>query len=220
MKQSKLLTVLLATLTAVLILTAAIALPILARPFYYAHIDPLGLEEATGLSRAEIVTAYDEMMDYCTGLREDFSAGALPFSPDGADHFRDVRGLFLLDLWAAGLSGLGLLLWALLARRSPLCPARPLGRGFPFWGSVGLGGAFVLLGGLASLDFDRAFVIFHALFFPGKDNWLFDWRTDPIILLLPQEFFLSCAVAILSLILLFCACFILFDLFFRKRKLR
>lgn len=219
MKQSRLLTVFLSVLIALFIFTASIALPILVRPFYYAHIGPLGLEEYTGLSRSEILTAYDEMMDYCTGQSADFSAGVLPFSPSGADHFRDVRSLFLLDLWAAGITGLLLILWAVLCRRCPLRPARLLGRGFPFWGSVGLGGIFALIGGLAALDFDRAFVIFHALFFPGKDNWLFDWRTDPIILLLPQEFFLNCAVVILLLILLFCACFILFDLFYKRKDL-
>lgn len=218
MKQSKLLTLLLSTVTALFTLTAAIALPILTRPFYSLHIEPLGLEEYTGLSRDEILTAYDEMMDYCTGLSSDFSAGVLPFSQSGADHFRDVRGLFLLDLWAAGITGLLLLVWAVFGRRSPMRPARLLGRGFPFWGSVGLGGTFLLIGGLAGLDFDRAFVLFHALFFPGKDNWLFDWRTDPIILILPQKFFLSCAVAILAIILILCAVFILFDLCSNKKQ--
>ena len=52
------------------------------------------------------------------------------------------------------------------------------------------------VGALAALDFDRAFVLFHSLFFPGKSNWLFDWRTDPIILALPQEFFRNCAILI------------------------
>ena len=54
----------------------------------------------------------------------------------------------------------------------------------------------LVIGSLAALDFDRAFVIFHQIFFPGKSNWLFDWRTDPIILALPQEFFRNCAILI------------------------
>jgi integral membrane protein (TIGR01906 family) len=52
------------------------------------------------------------------------------------------------------------------------------------------------VGGLAALDFNRAFVIFHHIFFPGKDNWMFDPRTDEIILVLPQEFFRNCAILI------------------------
>ena len=57
MKQSKLLTLLLAVAAAAVLLSGAIAVPILCRPFYYAHIDPLQLEEATGYTRAEIKTA-------------------------------------------------------------------------------------------------------------------------------------------------------------------
>ena len=44
---------------ALVLLTGSVALPILVRPFYYAHIEPLGLERKSGLSREEIVRAYD-----------------------------------------------------------------------------------------------------------------------------------------------------------------
>lgn len=104
----------------------------------------------------------------------------------------------------------------LYARSSGRTPARPLGRGPAFWAGAGLGGAFLLVGGLAALDFDRAFVVFHALFFPGKDNWLFDPQVDQIINILPQEFFRSCAILILALLALGCAALILWDILRRK----
>ena len=96
MKTSKPLAIALAALTALALLTGAVAAPILCRPFYYAHIGPMRLEEY-GLSREEIKTAYNQMMDFCLGRRENFAAGVLAFSQSGADHFADVRGLFLLD---------------------------------------------------------------------------------------------------------------------------
>ena len=83
---------------------------------------------------------------------------------------------------------------------------------------MGLGGVFLLVGGLAALDFDRAFVVFHALFFPGKTNWLFDWRADPIILLLPEVFFRNCAILILALLVFWCAVLIAADLLAGRRK--
>ena len=215
MKQSKLLTAVLALLTAVFLLSAAIALPILVRPFYYLHIEPLGLDEY-GATREQVISAYDATLDYLTGLSPTYSSGPLIFSQSGADHFRDVRGLFLLDLWAAGISGIVLLAWGLLHRKIPLSPARPLGRGYLFWGSVGLGGTIALVGGLAALDFRRAFLLFHTLFFPGTENWLFDWRTDPIIILLPQTFFRNCALLILGVILLGCLTCIAYDLYSKK----
>lgn len=215
MRQSRPLSVLLSILTAVFFLTVSIAVPILLRPFYYAHIAPLELEASTGLSRAQITQAYDEMLDFCIGRTDTFSAGLLPHSQAGRDHFADVRALFRLDLRAAILSGLLLLGWTLVHRRCRVQPYRFMKRGFAFWGSVGLGGAFLAVGGLAATNFSRAFVLFHTLFFPGKDNWLFDPCTDPIIRILPQMFFRNCAIFILLLMVLLCILTILSDL--RKR---
>lgn len=82
MKSSKLLCILSALATALLVLSASVAAPILCRPFYYAHIAPLELTRY-GLPAEEIRRAYGEMMDYCLGLRPDFAAGVLPASPEG-----------------------------------------------------------------------------------------------------------------------------------------
>ena len=95
-KTSKPLSILLAVMMALALLTGAIAAPILCRPFYYAHIGPLALEEHTGLTRDEIKIAYGEMLDYCLGQRDQFSTGVLKWSDSGRSHFTDVRGLFLL----------------------------------------------------------------------------------------------------------------------------
>jgi len=211
-RRSKPLAVILAVVTAVFILTASIAVPILLRPFYYLHIEPLALEASTGLSREQIIHAYDGMMDFCTGRTDEFSTGVLPWSLSGRDHFADVRDLFLLDLRAVAVTGLLLLGWTLARRRCSVQPYRFMKRGFAFWGSVGLGGTFLTVGALAALDFPRAFVLFHTVFFPGKDNWLFDPRTDAIIRILPQTFFRNCAIFILLLMVLLCVLGVLSDL--------
>ena len=220
MKTSKTFTVELAILMALLLLTAAIAVPIYCRPFYYAHIGPLGLVERTGLTEDEIRTAYDEMLDYSTDLGDtvEFSTGVLAWSENGKGHFTDVRGLFHLDLWVL-CTCVGILLGQsalTLGGRLPR-PAPILGRGPAFWAGAGLGGAFLLVGALASLNFDVAFVVFHALFFPGKTNWLFDPETDQIINILPQEFFRNCAILILAILVLGCTALILSDLLHKRQ---
>lgn len=126
MKSSKLLCILSALATALLVLSASVAAPILCRPFYYAHIAPLELTRY-GLPAEEIRRAYGEMMDYCLGLRPDFAAGVLPASPEGAAHFADVRALFLLDLGVLVLSALVLAVLFAVGRRKKLIPAAPLG---------------------------------------------------------------------------------------------
>lgn len=210
MKTSKLLTLALAVLTALTLLSAAIAAPILCRPFYYAHITPLHLCERTGLTREEIKTAFDEMLDYCLGA-EEFSTGMLRWSQEGKSHFTDVRALFLLDLRALLVCAVLLCALVLLSRLTGRKCARLLGRGPTFWAGAGLAGAGALTGALAALDFDRAFTVFHALFFPGKDNWLFDPDADQIINILPQTFFRNCAILILAILLLGCLALILAD---------
>lgn len=217
MKSSKLLCVLLAALTGLAVLTASVAVPILCRPFYYAHIGPLKLKEHTGLTEAEIKTAFDEMLDYCLGA-EEFSTGVLAWSEEGKAHFTDVRGLFLLDLRVLAAAVILLAAALVFCKAKKVRPCRLLNRGPGFWAAAGLGVSFLAVGGLAALDFDRAFVIFHSIFFPGKDNWIFDWRTDPIILFLPQDFFRNCAVLILALLLLWCAALIAADLWAGKRR--
>lgn len=217
MKESKLLSLALAVVLALGVLSGAVAVPILCRTFYYAQIGPLGLEEYTGLNEQVIREAYDDVLDYCTGKTDTFSAGLLPFSESGESHFADVRGLFLLDLRVLAVSLGALVVLLLFARWRRLRPRRFLGRGPGFWGAAGLGGAFLIIGGLAALDFDRAFVVFHTLFFPGKDNWIFDWRTDPVILILPQDFFRNCAILVLLLLLVWCAALIVLD-FITGRK--
>ena len=200
---AKIRSVLTSLAVALVLLTGSIALPILVRPFYYAHIEPLGLERASGLSREEIVRAYDEVLDFCVGARSTFSAGVLPFSRSGAEHFADCRVLFILDLglFAGSAAAVGVL--AVIERKAP--SHRFHGRGAAFWGAAGLCSVLGAVGVLAAFDFDGAFTVFHSIFFPGKDNWLFDPATDPIITLMPEEFFRNCAILILAAVVVSCA---------------
>ena len=189
---------------ALAVLTGSIAWVVLLRPFYYVQIGPLGVCRASGLTAAQARAAYSDVMDYCLGLRPDFAAGVLPFSAEGAGHFADVRGLFLLAVWvfvaAAGLLLAGAVVCRLRRQRLPRLGGRTPG----FWAACGLGGLFLLIALLAALDFDGAFTVFHSIFFPGKDNWLFDPVTDPVILILPEAFFRNCAIAIVTVLLTVC----------------
>ena len=215
-KPSRLLSVLLAITAAVVLFSGSIAVPLLCRPFYYFQIDALHLPERTGLTQEEIRTAFDEMMDYCMGETEEFSTGSLAWSESGKSHFTDVRGLFLLDLQVFMESVLLLIILLLLGRVTQRKCAPLLGRSPGFWAGAGLGAVFLVIAGLAALDFDRAFTIFHTIFFPGKDNWLFDPRTDQIINILPQEVFRNYALLILGILIAGCAALILWDVL-RKR---
>lgn len=212
------LTVLMALAGAVVLFSGAIAAALIWRPFYYVQIGPLGLEEETGLTREEIRTAFDEVMDYCMGQTDEFSAGRLRWSESGRAHFDDVRLLFRLDLLVLMESALLLIILLLLGPAFRWKPAPLLGHGPGFWTGAVLGGAVLAVGLLAALDFDRAFTLFHALFFPGKDNWRFDPAADQIITILPQEVFRNYALLILGILVAGCAILIARDVLRRKSR--
>lgn len=193
-----------------LVVSFSISLPILVRPFYYLHIQALDLPGKTGWTAEEIRQAYDEVLDFCV-LGKPFGTGTLAWSESGRSHFADVRGLFLTDFAVLGVSAAVCLLLTLLRRGGRIAFWRPLGRGAGFWAGAGTVAVTALLTGLASQNFDRAFVVFHALFFPGKDNWIFDPRTDEIILVMPEVFFRNCALFIGAALLVCCLLLIVAD---------
>ena len=211
-KCSRLLSVLMSIAVALAILTGSIAAPIIIRPFYYAQIEPLELEQSSSLSREEIIEAYDEVLDYCIGASDEFSAGVLPFSESGSAHFADCRTLFILDLWLFFGSMAVIVLLKLYEQRHELPRLR--GHGAAFWGAAGIGAVLLVIGASAATNFDRAFTVFHSLFFPSEDNWIFDPALDPIITLMPEEFFRNCAIFILAVLIAACAAIIIAD----KRK--
>ena len=158
-----------------LVLSAAVAVPLLWRGFYYLHIEALDLPEKTAWTAEQIRYGFDEMMDYCV-FREEFGTGVMKWSEAGKAHFADCELLFRLDFTILAVSLAAVLL--LLHMGKEYSPILVGNRGPLFWSGSILAGLFAVIGGLGALDFDRTFVIFHSLFFPGKTNWIFDWRTD------------------------------------------
>ena len=214
MKQpSKIYTAALILALMALVLSAAIAVPLVWRGFYYLHIDALQLPAKTGWTAIEIRAAFDEMMDYCV-FGAAFGTGVMKWSAEGYAHFADCELLFRLDFTILAVSLAAVLLLWNMGREYE---AVPFGKRGPlFWAGSLLAGVFVVIGGLAALDFDRAFVIFHSLFFPGKSNWIFDWRVDEIILVLPQVVFRNYGILIVGLLLAGCVGLMLADKKMRK----
>ena len=51
------------------------------------------------------------------------------------------------------------------------------------------------------INFEDTFVVFHKLMF-SNDYWIFDPRLDPVINILPEEFFFHAGIMILGIVLL------------------
>lgn len=191
----KITSVFLSIITAIAILTGSIAVPVIFRPFYYAHIEPLNLTQY-GLNKTEIKDAFDDAMDFCLGFSNEFSVGKLTFSEEGAAHFADVRAMFIADMIIFAVCVLIILSLKALRyepyRFSDFSPA--------FYGAVGLVVFAIVMGICVAVDFSTVFTLFHKLLFPGKANWIFSPELDPVINYLPEVFFRNCAILIFSLI--------------------
>ena len=206
----------------ILTITFSIGLPIYVRPFYYAHI-PSIQEEFREWYDVEVETdyikdAYNDVLDFLTKNGREFGTGELPYSEEGKGHFEDCKVLFDLNKYAFMISMAIVVILTLLHSFGIIKLIKPRGYSLTFIAGVGTLSLFVVLALLVSIDFDVAFTIFHKIFFPGKDNWLFNPNYDPIIMFMPQNFFMNCAILICSSIMIISTSHIIFDIVKRRRQ--
>ena len=187
MKASKLLSALYSALLAVFWFALAVAVPLLCRPYYYLMARLLHLSEKTGFSTEVIHEAYNDVMDYLL-LGAPFATGQLKWSESGMSHFADCIPLFRGALIALAVSALLLAVSAVLLRQDKLHLHHFCGRNPAAIAAAAVTLLGLVLGIWALIDFWSLFTFFHAVCFPGKTNWLFSYRTDEIILILPEAF--------------------------------
>jgi len=177
------------------IIASAVKLTLMFKPLYYFDIQYLNIVEQSNFSKDEIVKNYDYVISYLLSSKEeDFKLPSIPYSKYGQIHFKDVKRIFTsVDVLLAvtGLiSGVGLLLnlkhknLDFLKQTSSILIILP-----------------VILLTAFMINFDAFFTIFHKIFF-RNDYWVFDPELDPIINVLPQEFFFHSALLVVILIIL------------------
>lgn len=195
-----------------LMVTSALSFTILFRPYYYANIKILHLEEETGSTYEEIKDAYDNVMDFLlTG--NDLTTDALE-SKDAIEHFVDVKKLFVLNFVLNFLSLAAIIILKAAEHKKKIslknkkispevisvivlpCCFLP----FVIWGMI---------------DFDSLFICFHRLFFPGKTNWYIE---DKIIEYLPAKLWMNFALLIVGLLLMQIAIIIIRDIRIKKKN--
>ena len=166
---------------------------------------------ATGLPEEMYPEMGRHLADYLTGKKESFQfpladgdEGEL-FHDNELAHMADCRALLGLDgtvcFCAAVLAAMGLLLLSALAREGRADFARGGCRALLILAAAG-----AMLAVWALVNFDGFFITFHRLAF-RNDLWLLDPRTDLLIRLMPEAFFVDLGlrgliVAILWVLLL------------------
>jgi len=198
--------VLAAVAVAALLISASVTFVLFDRGAYVRQMDGFGLQATTGMDEKDILDNYNALIDYnSVFFRGPLEFPTLPMSEAGQKHFEDVKAIFvffqIIIMVSAALTALCCIL--LLRKRR-----------FRF---LALGGILALAIPaavacvMAAVGWDRFFVLFHEVFF-YNDLWIFDAQTDPVILILPDAYFLNCLVRMVAGIILpsvvLIACFV------------
>jgi integral membrane protein (TIGR01906 family) len=193
---SKLTTVVLSLLLSLFLISLAVKLTLSFRQLYFFDIDYLNIAKDYGMQKGVIIKNYNILIGYIQDKNiTTLNMPDFPTSREGAIHFVEVKDIFMKFntlLYAAGLISL---VGGFLKLKN---------KDFSFlkWSSIGLLAIPIALAIPFGIDFDKSFTAFHKIFF-NNDYWEFDPVKDPIINVLPQEFFFHCAVLILVLIAAF-----------------
>jgi len=116
----------------------------------------------------------------------------LPSSPEAQIHFYEVKQLFIKMTEVLAVAIAIVVIYGVFIKIRPRILK---------WSSICL--VLTSIGVIipSLINFNSFFDFFHSIFF--KNNyWQFDPVKDPIITILPEDFFLHCAILIISLWLL------------------
>ena len=177
------------------IIGVSILLTVSFKELYYFDINHLDIAINNNLSVNEVKQNYDYMIDYNLGkISGNFNLPTIKSSLEGKIHFQEVKDIvqnvlkMLLVSFVISLVGIYISIKNkninFLNTTSNLVLILPI----------------VVLIPIA-INFDKAFILFHEIMF-DNDYWIFDPEKDPIINLLPQEFFFHASLMIIGLILL------------------
>lgn len=178
----------------VFIITFAITFTVFFTPLYYRAIYRLGIDITSGIDVETIKENYRILIQY----QSIFYRGSLHMpdfmmSASGRIHFEEVKRIFeciQITMVASAIL-------------SALCISRQIRqKEYRFLRLTSIITVLLplLIGMLAMVNFNQAFIIFHKIFF-RNDYWIFDARTDPVIQILPQAFFMHSFIMIIILVI-------------------
>lgn len=175
-------------------ISLAVVITVFFKQLYYLDINYLGIDLTSGMSVDTIKENYDVLIKY----QSIFYQGSLnlpdfTMSTNGRIHFEEVKTIFEAIQVTMVISGLISL---------PMVIKRFKEKEYRFLKLTSLITIIVpaIIGFLAAIDFENAFIIFHKIVF-RNDFWVFDYRSDPVINILPEAFFMHCFIMIVIIVI-------------------
>ncbi len=184
-----------------LLLTSVEAVAYWTPGYYEKEYTKYNVTDAVHMEMDDLLDVTHEMMAYLRGRREDLHVPTIVdgqprefFNDREIAHMEDVRGLFIggLRLRLICLAVIVICLAVMAATKANLRHVLPravcAGTGLFFAGVC-------ILAAVIFSDFSKYFIIFHHIFF-DNDLWILDPRTDLLINIVPEPFFMDTAARI------------------------
>jgi integral membrane protein (TIGR01906 family) len=195
MKKFKITDILIGIIFTLLFISIGVIAAVNFRLLYYVDIGALNIAETSGYSQEVIIENYDALIDYNSPFfNGDLEFPSLPASEQGLQHFVEVKNIFN-SFFVIALVSFILCIAVILYKANKKDKSYLLVSAV----TVLVLPAIVAIG--CAINFDKAFVIFHKIFF-RNDYWLFDPTTDPVITILPDTFFLHSLIVIIVFVVL------------------
>jgi integral membrane protein (TIGR01906 family) len=185
--------------------------------FFYSEYQKLSVYNEIPKEEAKLAT--ESMLNYLTG-----NAGNLSdfYNQREKSHLKDVKKLVFYDKIIIVMIGLLIALLSFffykkLKSTSAKNFTKHLLKKFAniFILQGVLMAALLLISFLFRKAFSFFYIIFHKMLF-SNDLWLLDPRTDKLIVLLPEQFFIHTTAAILIRTLVFCTFFLMIGLILKR----
>ena len=166
---------------------------------YHYSVNKYNLEKIGGISKENLLSDYNNLIKYLQNpFIKKLEFNNFPMSANGEFHFYEVKKIFL-GIYAITIC---MLLFIII-----YFAIKKIMKKKVYFSNILNYGANTLIVTIATLlsaiviDFSKAFIVFHKLFF-NNDYWIFDEKTDPIIKVLPEEVFMIYALFIIVLVIL------------------
>jgi len=194
--REKIIVIITSIIFAIFLISTTVKITLNFRPLYYFDIEYLKITEEVDMDKEEIKRNYDVLIDYLQpSYKGEREFPSLPMSEEGRIHFVDVKNIFIFFeyvMWITLFISFGGLIYLIIKNdyivfkyTAIMLFAFPLILIIPFL-----------------INFNYVFTLFHKIAFTN-DYWLFDPSTDPIILLLPERYFMHCALLMVVLVTIY-----------------
>lgn len=165
------------------------------KPLYYMDMKLLDIPGQSGYSAEVIRENFDALIEY----NNITYSGELRFtdmtmSESGRIHFEEVKAVFSVFEWLCIICGTLFFAGAVIQCRR---------HDFGFFKTTAIGSIAIpaVLGVFVLSDWETVFVEFHELVF-DNDYWIFNPATDPVITILPDTYFMHCALMIVLIVVI------------------